>query len=142
VAGILALTLLGVILIFGLHINAIRLAVPVTPSGDGKVFVNLWDRGYVSANGTWVIDQDRMADPINVSNVSCVRNENICYDAQARISRGSFDSYLYSDLERYPIVRWDDSTVQFQNDSTVCVTYIYVIDRATQKLSGRRVKKD
>jgi hypothetical protein len=83
-------------------------------TGDGLANVNSWDDGYVSATGTWVIDQNRISDPMNVSTVSCVRNENICYDAQASISSGSFDSYLYSYLERYP---------------------------ATQKISGRRTKR-
>jgi hypothetical protein len=127
----------GLICILGLHIMAIDHAVPAWLSGDGRVYVNSWDLGYVSATGTWVIDQERHAFPLNVSTVSCVRDENICYDAQANISSGFLNSYLDS----YPIVRWDRSTIQFQNNSPGCVTYIYVIDRATQKLSGRRTKR-
>ena len=53
------------------------------------------------------------------------------------IASGSLTSYL----DQYPIERWDSSTIQFQNNAPACVTYIYVIDRATEKLSGRRLKK-
>lgn len=137
VLGILALTLLGVILIFGAHLTAIHLSVPVNLSGDGRVYVLQWDSGYVSATGTWVIDQERHSSPLNVSKVSCVRDEHVCYEAQANVNSG----YLNSDLDTYPIVRWDTSTIQFQNNFPACVSYIYVIDRATQKLSGRRTKK-
>src|SRR5262245_59457822 len=76
---------------------------------------------------------------MNVSTIECIRHESICYDAQASISSGI--KFLNSYLDRYSIVRWDDSTIQFQNDSPVCMTYVYVIDRLTQKVSGRRIKK-
>jgi hypothetical protein len=38
------------------------------------------------------------------------------------------------------IKRWDASTIAFTDDA-LCTTYSYVIDRATQKLVGRRLKK-
>ena len=137
ILGLLGLTLAGVIGIAAIHSTIIKLGVPVILPGDGRIYVGSWDNGYVSGIGTWVIEQDRHMSPMNVSSVSCVRQDGICYDAQASITWGFLNSYL----DRYPIERWDSSTIQFKNDAPSCVTYTYVIDRATQKLSGRRLKK-
>lgn len=136
VVGILALTVLGVMGLFALYAAVVEIKVPVNLLGDGRVKVGSWDTGYVSATGTWVSDQERHMSPLNVSEIACFRSSQVCYDAQASIFDGNLTSYL----EEYEIQRWDGSTIEFGKDFP-CVTYSYAINRATQKLSGSRLKK-
>jgi hypothetical protein len=137
VLGILVLTLAGVVGLIALYGSLIELAVPVGLIGDGQVNVGSWDDGYVSTMGTWASDHERHATPLNASDIRCYRDQQVCYEAQATI----FAGYLSPNFERYPIVRWDNWSIEFGNDLP-CVNYLYVIDRATQKLSGIRLKKD
>jgi hypothetical protein len=137
ILGIVAMTLAGVAGLLALYGYVVELAVPVALLGDGRVDVASWDEGYISATGTWVIHQERHSTPINASLVKCYRGTSECFEAQASV----FQGYLSPDLIRYPIHRWDETRVEFTHDLP-CVTYTYAVDRATQKLSGRRLKKD
>jgi hypothetical protein len=105
----------------------------VIPLSSSFVNVAAWDRGYFSAEGTWTIEREGHAFPINVSKISCFRQEKLCYEAQARIT----GNYLASDLEIHPVVKWDDTTLEFTNEAA-CVTYVYVANRRTAKVTGRR----
>ena len=49
--------------------------------------------------------------------------------------------YLNADVDWYTITRWDEATIEYESEA-VCVTHAYVISRATEKLTGRRLKKD
>jgi hypothetical protein len=137
IVGIIAMTLAGLLGLLALYGYLVEVAVPVALLGDGRVEVASWDDGYLSATGTWVIDQERHSTPLNASLIKCYRGSLECFEAQASI----FQGYLAPDLIRYPIQRWDGSNMAFSQDLP-CVTYTYVVDRATQKLSGRRLKKD
>lgn len=137
IVGIIALTLAGLIGLVALYGFLVELAVPVSLFGDGRANVESWDTGYVSTIGTWVVDHERHRSPLNASEIRCYRDQQACYEAQASI----FAGYLAPALERYPITRWDGSILEFGNNLP-CVIYNYVIDRATQKLSGRRLKKE
>ena len=137
VAGIIALTLSGLVGLLALYGVVVEALVPASLVGDGRANVGTWDSGYVSTMGTWVIDQEQHASPLNASEIRCYRDQRECYEAQASI----FSGYLTPALERYPITRWDASSIEFGNNLP-CVIYTYVIDRATQKLSGRRLKKE
>ncbi len=136
IAGIIGLTLAGLLGLLALYGVVIEALVPASLLGDGRANVGTWDSGYVSTMGTWVIDQERHMSPLNASEIRCYRDQRECYEAQASI----FSGYLTPALERYPISRWDASSIEFSNNLP-CVIYTYVIDRATQKLSGRRLKK-
>jgi hypothetical protein len=48
--------------------------------------------------------------------------------------------YLNAELELYEIKKWDSSTLEFVTDAA-CVIYEYVINRSTEKHTGRRLKK-
>lgn len=137
IVGIIALTFAGLVGLLALYGFVVGAAVPVSLVGDGRANVGSWDSGYVSTMGTWVIDQERHMSPLNSSEIGCYRDQKECYEAQA----GIFSGYLSPALERYPISRWDASSIEFVNNLP-CVIYTYVIDRATQKLIGRRLKKE
>ena len=64
------------------------------------------------------------------------KQDRQCYAASARIS----DDYLTADLDLYNVTKWNDNTLEFVTDAT-CVSYVYVISRNTEKLTGRRSAK-
>jgi hypothetical protein len=136
ISGLLVLLLAGFAIILAAHIAYISDKVPVSLLGDGRVSVGGWDGGFVAASGTWTIEGDGHAFPLNVSEIHCVRDEERCYGAEARLS----DRYLSAELERYAIRKWDNSTLEFVTEAQ-CVTYVYVINRSTERLTGRRLKK-
>jgi hypothetical protein len=51
------------------------------------------------------------------------------------------DGYLSAESERYQIKKWDNSILEFVTE-TNCVSYVYVVNRSTARLTGRRLKKE
>jgi len=84
------------------------------------------------------MDGQKHAYPINLSNILCSKQDSYCYSSEARLID---NNYLSADLEFYQITKWDNSTLEFISDA-VCVSYVYVINRSTERLIGRRVKKE
>ena len=139
VLGIFALTIAGLFVILALYVFEIDSRVPVELLSRGRVYVDQWDQGYVSAKGTWASDQEGSVDPLNVSDITCLRDHKLCFIAEASVY-DLHGKYLDADGSFADIKRWDNSTLEYQTDAQ-CVSYTYVIDRATQKLIARRVKK-
>lgn len=140
IVGIFFLTILGlfcIVVVWGLVGDA-RVSVRYL-IGNGKVYVHGWDGGYVSAQGTWVLEGERHASPINVSDINCFRSRELCHIAEARMTdfSGNALSVIQYDL---PITRWDSSTLEFEEDAR-CLRTTYVINRTTQKLIYRRMRK-
>lgn len=50
------------------------------------------------------------------------------------------DNWLVADLDFYDITKWDNTTLEFVTDA-FCVSYVYIINRNTEKLTGRRLAK-
>jgi len=103
-----------------------------------SVVTGMWDKGYVSAMGTWVIDNAKSAAPFQTSTISCWRSEDVCREARAQLVNGN---YLDVDLDVYEIEKWDAHTIIYTTDSPTCVHYTYTIDRASEAVSGVRVVK-
>jgi hypothetical protein len=78
VLGLLFLLLLGLAAILAAHLGYIASKVPASILGDGRVHVDGWDRGFVSARGTWTIEGHNHGSPINMSHFRCVRSEGLC----------------------------------------------------------------
>lgn len=104
---------------------------------DPFVYTDAWERGYVSAEGTFTIDNDRPAFPIQVTKIRCDRNEKSCTAARAEIA---FGHMLHVELSTHEITLWNDTTVHFREDA-ICVQYIYTIDRANKRVIGTRTTK-
>jgi hypothetical protein len=104
----------------------------------GLVLTSFWDRGYVIANGTWVIEGSKQASPRQTTEIKCSRDEKECLSAQAEITFGGALS-VYT--ERLPITTWDDNTIIFSSTEPTCVTYVYTIARASERLTGQRRPK-
>jgi len=134
--GLFVLTMSGFAGIMAVHFLYSSSKVPVSLHGDGRVYLGGWDGGYVSAQGTWTIEGQDHAFPLNTSEISCVRADGFCYEAEARLS----DGYLSAEFVRHKIINWDDGTLEFGSERA-CVSYVYVINRSTERLTGRRLKK-
>jgi hypothetical protein len=109
VLALLLLLLLGWIAIGALHLFIMWYKVPVTPLGSGLVTTRSWDRGFVTAEGTWTIDGEKHAYPINMSSILCYKDDRYCYSSTAKLS----DNYLVAELYLYEITKWDDATLEF-----------------------------
>jgi hypothetical protein len=136
VLALLFLLAFGWCVIAMFHFLYISSKVPVSILGQGRVYTGSWDQGFVAADGTWAIDGEEHAFPLNTSEIRCVKEHRRCYAAGARLS----DNYLTADLDFYDVTKWDNSTLEFVTDAA-CVSYVYVINRNTEKLAGRRVAK-
>jgi hypothetical protein len=106
------------------------------PSGP-IVATDYWDRGYVYAEGTFTIDNDRSAFPIQTSKISCYRDRKSCTRAQAEIA---FRDMLNVELTEHDVSLWNETTILFLEDP-LCVRYVYTIDRTNKRVFGSRTKK-
>jgi hypothetical protein len=107
------------------------------PASLPPMFVSTdqWDR-YVAGSGTWVIENDRSATPLQTSDLICQRENMMCVMSNASISSGR----LSLDTFRYVVTRWTQDTLIFERDA-LCAAYTYTIDRATKRAFGVRLKK-
>lgn len=110
---------------------------PIVLRSGVSVYTESWDRGYVSASGTWTMENARQAFPIQTSKIRCIREEKSCTAAQAEIAVGNM---LHLETYDYDITKWDSTTILFRTD-TDCVEYVYTVDRSNRRLVGTRTKK-
>src|SRR5262245_39041304 len=103
VLALLLLLVFGWCVIAAFHVLYIFSQVPVSILGDGRVYTGGWDLGFVHADGTWAIDREKHAFPLNMSEIRCIKQDRQCYAASARIS----GNYLTADLDFYNITKWD-----------------------------------
>jgi hypothetical protein len=120
----LVMGLLGTAAIFSAGIFIIKAQVPVTIGSGGKVYADFWDEGYVSTEGTWIIEGIKQAFPLQTSMIICYKQEGRCTSAQAEIASGD---RLFLDVERFEITKWDATTLVFHEHFSrlrrLCVHY-------------------
>lgn len=105
---------------------------------SGHVFTDFWDRGYVTAVGTWVFEDDtKQAFPRQTSEIKCYRETKECQSAQAEIAM----EMLTVQTERFPIKSWDNESIVYVSSDPLCVVYTYTISRSTKRVSGKREPK-
>jgi hypothetical protein len=137
-AGWVLLGIVGSIAIVAVWLMTITLQVPVKIRSGYGVHTNQWDEGYVGATGTWVIDNDRQAFPVQYTELTCFLPDKQCRSATGEIV---FGDTLSVSTERYDIVRWTADTIIFTTASAMCVDYTYTISRANQRVVGTRSPK-
>jgi hypothetical protein len=113
--------------------DATKVRLPTGPI----VYTDAWDRGFVSAEGTFVIENDRQAFPLQITKMHCYRDEKACTVAMAEV--GFYDT-LYLELSTHAVSLWNSTTIHVRTD-TSCVEYVYTIDRANKRVLGTRSKK-
>ena len=130
--------LIGTFSIFLFASYAIESQVPIKIVPGGDAYVDSWDRGYVSAEGTWIIEGTPQAFPIQITNITCLKLDNYCMSAQALIGSGPI---IFIDVNRSEIERWDNNTVVYMDKTSVCVEYVYTINRDSRRVIGSRAPK-
>lgn len=93
---------------------------------------------YVRANGTWVIEGQKQAFPLQTTEIWCEREMKRCTSATAQVVEGAL---MFVDLGLYDIISWEKSRIVFVDDSPGCVRYVYTIDPVTKFANGVRKKK-
>ena len=105
---------------------------------SGHVFTDFWDRGYVSAVGTWVFEDDtKQAFPRQTTDIKCYRETKECRSAQAEIAM----DMLTVQTDRFPITSWDSQSIVYVSNDPLCVSYTYTISRSTNRVTGQRQPK-
>lgn len=109
--------------------------VPVLLGGH-HIFTDLWDSGYVSLTGTWVMDNSAPAFPLQVSEIVCHQESKDCVESRAEVAGRT----LVVSQDRYQITQWDARNLTYIS-SADCVDYVYSVDRLTKQVSGIRTIK-
>jgi hypothetical protein len=95
------------------------------------------DRKSVVATGTWVFLEGEHGCPINVSQISCTRDDMKCRDHAAQICIHGLDVID----EDYRVTKWTDIELVAENDTPRCVAYTLSINfQKEEALIFRRAK--
>jgi hypothetical protein len=137
-AGIVGSLLIGIV--SALTVTA--LGPKVTLSGrlynGPDTRLGAWDYGRVYAEGAWVGVDTKLSNQLRQSIISCRKEQALCHEA---ISEVKDTGHLMTYYEPKEIVKWDETTIQYVDDSALCTSYVYTIDRATKNISGIRTLK-
>lgn len=114
--------------------------VPVSFGSTKDFSAEQWDGGYFHAKGTYknnsaVEDGDEMVP--QVDDITCIRKTNTCTIAIADV----YDHFLDLNVTSYDIESWNDKQITFSDDSSICVSSSFTIDRASQSLNLMQRKK-
>lgn len=140
-AALFTVQILGVLLawccLMALYLTARNLveesAVPV--SLGPKDFMDAsWLDGYFTANGSFenqsaITPGDELL--LQTNTVTCEKAANRCTVATAEV----LDHYLHLDVSPYDITSWTDQEITFSDDSPICATDSYVINRAARSVT-------
>jgi hypothetical protein len=111
-----------------------------------RVPVNLpvWDSvsalgdSHAVAKGTWVIESQQQAFPLQTTDIQCEKELRRCTMATATVMSGD---QLNLNVDFYEVISWDKSRIVFVNETPLCVRYIYTIDLATKATNAIRSKR-
>jgi hypothetical protein len=91
------------------------------------VFIDLWDRRYVSAAGTWTIAGEDLASPEQTSRIECHRETGRCTESTAIIDHASSGRLL-----------WDQHELVTKPRQYGCVRYVRRFNRVQGSVTGIR----
>lgn len=95
--------------------------------------------GFAFAEGTWVIDGEAQAFPLQTTKIMCRKDSAECVIATAEVS---FGKILQVNVSTLPISQWTTTQVVFADDSPgSCADYVYTLDLATKTANGVRHAK-
>lgn len=91
---------------------------------------------YAVATGTMVIEGERSAMPLQMSEIKCFAHSRECMVAQAMIAPNKF---LYVMVDSYPVIEWTDSHLVF-GEAATCVTNTYTVNWVSKSVTGLRIR--
>lgn len=134
--GTVCLALFGFVIVLFLSEGYVKQQVPAGPYGL-HVFVDLWNKGYVGLEGTWVIENEKSAFPLQISSITCRAEEKKCTESRAQVS----GSTLMVSQDSYEITQWNEHILIYTTTFAKCVDYVYTVSRDTKQVSGLRKLK-
>jgi len=101
---------------------------------------HFWDSGFVSAEGTWTIPNEKIAWPEQTAKIQCSKDSGTCMEATAIISRGGDSPRVSVDIETYEIERWDQHEIvtKPRQSGSDCTRYIRRFNRLQKSVTGIR----
>jgi hypothetical protein len=148
VAGIVVMMLAGlcVILVGRIFFSTHLFPTPVSLHSLPKVDTDDWDKGFVSAQGTWKAERNHdrilyltLSRPLNISIINCVRQSGFCDVATTTLKYLQWGDYsLDLEVNRLEVKKWNDATLEFSvgDPSYHCFIESYVIARGTKTVAG------
>jgi hypothetical protein len=103
-----------------------------------QVFTDRWDRGDVSADGTWTVAGEAMAWPEQTSTITCERAQAVCREATALISGKGSGRILTVDVQTYEIERWNDEEIVTKPRQFGCTGTVQRWNRRQKSVTGVR----
>jgi len=91
--------------------------------------------GLTRAVGTWVIQGEKLASPINLATIDCWRTDGTCTITDAELrppSKDSGSAYLTSNTSHWNITSWSDNRVMAEQ-TTVCRRLVLTLDVAAKQ---------
>ncbi len=98
-------------------------AHPIYPGWATSVWTN---GNYAGFGGTWIIDGEQHAYPVNYTDYKCYRSANRCYLAEASLSELDSSSHLLVRTETMKVIKWDQSEILLEDEATCRVSTISV----------------
>ena len=91
----------------------------------------------VSASGSWIPSQTKLAFPVSTVNIECWREFGHCWIADATLTE---KDYISSGLNLEEIQYWNDDFIETKPSSPLlgCVEEVYRLDRRSQTVSYTR----
>jgi hypothetical protein len=102
------------------------------------VILDRWDRGFVSADGTWTAAGGDLASPEQTSNITCDRAAAICREARATVTGRGSARVLSVDVYTFEIELWSDQEIATKPLQFACVGTILRWDRKTRAVVAAR----
>lgn len=112
----------------------LRVPVNLTPFNEIRQVTD----DYVKASGTWVIEDEMQAFPLQTTEIWCEREIKRCTSATAQVMGGE---QMFVHLDFFDIVSWEKTRIVFTDNTPGCVDYIHTIDLVTKTTTALRRKK-
>ncbi|HVH29834.1 MAG TPA: peptidoglycan-binding domain-containing protein [Vicinamibacterales bacterium] len=107
------------------------------------IITDRWDRGFVSADGTWTAVSGDLASPEQTSNITCERAQAICREARATISGRGSARLLTVDLYTFEIELWNEREIVTKPLQFGCAATVHQWSRnPTSVTSVQRTNSD
>jgi hypothetical protein len=93
------------------------------------------NKDYASARGTMIIEGDKIAWPLNISDVECFQQAGYCYQSDVDIdddTSGGPIYYLNSSVTPLPIASWNDEEVVATNEALCATTTLTINIKAKE----------
>ena len=98
------------------------------------------NESFVWVQGTWTIEGEKHAFPLQTTEVTCSREDGVCRSATAEITSGMGVSMLNVRTETFNVTSWNEDSVVYVDTSPTCVYYIHTINPRIKSVTGIRKK--